>query len=449
MFTKVRFSFSKSRLSQDIDTLRALNDDFGTLASQTIRPDSTEKRSIEKASKEVEEEIKKYNIVAKASRQVYKALGQACTKHVEHFAHTCAEVEFSVLKDGSLPHVKFRMALAGSMKQKDPISFIIDATIDEVITGNDSSVMFDAKGLDRTLKRHLERSSESVERKAKKSVRFESSVIEAIPMHASSTITNPFTLEGRLNRDFCDYLRHCQTKPIKSHVCVGTLQSFEGCKNAVFLGSTNVCSQSQQAILLGQLIASSSRQKSCRISQLHERLRLAKVLTIAVLQYRSTPWLQMSWKSNDVVFFGTDAESMLRQDSALTAPHFNARVKGPEEASNSDVVAHHCLGARNPLLYSLGVVLLEIAYWTNWESLKRPFGERDRYSDFYQARRLLKSGCSDMGPKYDQVVEKLIECDFGCGDDLNTICLQTAVYRDVVCPLERLESGFRALQIGP
>ena len=53
-----------------------------------------------------------------------------------------------------------------------------------------------------------------------------------------------------------------------------------------------------------------------------------------------------------------------------------------------------------------------------------------------------------MGGQYNEIVERLIECEFRCGQDLNMNRLQTAVYRDVIRPLEELEEGFRALHVG-
>ena len=53
-----------------------------------------------------------------------------------------------------------------------------------------------------------------------------------------------------------------------------------------------------------------------------------------------------------------------------------------------------------------------------------------------------------MGSSYSKIVKKLLQCDFGCGDDLNEPELQASYYKDVVCELDRLEQGFRKLQLG-
>ena len=53
-----------------------------------------------------------------------------------------------------------------------------------------------------------------------------------------------------------------------------------------------------------------------------------------------------------------------------------------------------------------------------------------------------------MGSSYSKIVKKLLQCDFGCGDDLNEPELQASYYKEVVCELDRLEQGFRELQLG-
>lgn len=106
--------------------------------------------------------------------------------------------------------------------------------------------------------------------------------------------------------------------------------------------------------------------------------------------------------------------------------------------------------ARNPLLFSLGVVLLEIAYTFTMENLQRPGdldnGRENLYTEFFAARRLAKSANTDMGATYHKIVEKLVECDVRCGMDSNNPQLQAAFHHDVICPLERLEQKLHESQ---
>ena len=451
--TKVRASFSKLRWAETVKDLRDWNGDFGILASQSLKSGAKHQNHHWKASRDVEQEVAKHKTINEFSRQVYQALGQACTKHAEHLAHTCAMVEYTEVRGSCSREVRFQMALAGSTRQRPPIRFIVNSTINESSAEENSAVTDQVSGAIHDHKRRLETPPDNVERRKKRSVSFQSSVVQPGPSHSAITTVEQSSMDSRIKKDFCDYLRQCRDQPIQSHTCIGTLESKIGWQNSVFLASLDGCSKRQHAISLDQLITKLPRGNNLQEISIPDRLHLAKTLAVAVLQYQATPWLRMSWRTSDVVFFGADAESILAQTSALTTPHFSARVRGPGEMSTNGLSQSDSTAeVRNSLLYSLGIVLLEIAYWKHWECLKQapktPQGSRDRYTDMYQARRLLNSSCSDMGGQYNAIVEHLIECEFRCGQDLNISRLQTAVYRDVICPLEELEEGFRALHVG-
>jgi hypothetical protein len=98
----------------------------------------------------------------------------------------------------------------------------------------------------------------------------------------------------------------------------------------------------------------------------HERIRLARLLATAVLQFHGTPWLKSTWRSGDVFFFGLDES---RAIATLTAPYTTVAVRDlaiqePEYPALW----------RNPLLFGLGVMLLELAY----ESPLKNIGSRSR-----------------------------------------------------------------------
>ena len=451
----MRFSLSKTRLRNILDDLQTYNDNFRTLATQTVATSHRRLASEDHKFKDVEKDINRYVIVGKASRQVYEALSRSCTKHTEHLAHTCAEVECMFLSGNQTSRLKFRMALSSSLDHKDMVSFIVDTTLEDSDSGSENGVIVDFKGLEQSLKRQLDCPSDTAERKAKKSVRFESSAVVATPMYPKITIGDPFSLDSRMKKDFCDHLRRCSNQGLRPETCMGTLGVKTDCKHFVFPATMPSGSGRHRVVTLGHIISSLSKQSRLGNFPLYERLRLAKVLTVAVLQYHATPWLHESWRSDDVTFLGEDAASLLRQKSPLKAPHLYATVRESDSSASSAVrggTEGASGAARNSLLYSLGILLLEIGYWKKWQDLSRSQeGEhryQDRYTQFYQARKFLKSGRSDMGPRYDTIVEQLIECDFGCGDDLSTVRLQTAVHRNVICPLEELENGIRKLQLG-
>ena len=402
-------------------------------------------------------DVRKYQTIRKASQQVYEALGKACNKHTEHMAHFRVEVEQFVCDGQNAPQVKFSMAfthmtLAGSTASSDPIWFLVESSL-----GGETSMPSDGKGptldeLGKTLKRQFDGAGSQTPRKIKKCVRFQAPVPALVQSFPVTIASDAFTSENCVKRDFCDDLRRCFREPRKANVCVGVLENTDKCKHFVFPSPITPCSQSRKATSLGQLIKSASRPGLVGSIPLHERLGLAKNLAIAVLQYHSTPWLRLSWRSEDILFFGGNEITKMQEISNLSAPHLNAKVKGPDEQpSRASTIPQRTI-ARNQVLFSLGVVLLEIAYAASLDSLKQDSdltnGQDDQYTDFFTARRLAKSKQSVMGITYHNIVEQLVECAFPCGDDLNNDQLQAAFHHDIICPLAELEEGFRKFHLG-
>jgi hypothetical protein len=89
-------------------------------------------------------------------------------------------------------------------------------------------------------------------------------------------------------------------------------------------------------------------------------------------------------------------------------------------------------GIRNLTLHSLGVVLLQIGRWSRVEA-----------DDILQVRRLAQQ-VPRLGPKYRDLMQKCLNCDFGCGSSLTRPQLQQAVFEDVV---EELDAMIRCLDI--
>lgn len=433
--------------------LRESNHDFQILSKQNLRPNSTQSRKPTEAPKEISLEVEKYRIIGQASQQVYEALGRACTKHTEHQAHFCVEVEQAIIDGNRGARVKFsiaftHMSLAGPSDQGELTWFIVDSVTGDALAVGHSEKQSNIKlELERSLKRQIvDPAFQS--KKSRKSVRFQSpepqcnsALMPALPAVSADSLFGDY-----MRRDFCDLIKRRLRQPSQKSMCVAVLENTDKSKNFVYSPDNVTCSKQRRAVSLEQLLTRTNEQGISGKIPLYERLRLAKTLAIAVLQYHSTPWLRTCWRSEDVYFFGDEVVA-LQEPTVLTSPHLNVRVRGPDgQLSRSSTFPPHTL-ARNPLLFGLGVVLLEIAYSSTLESLQRPndldSSQRDLYTEFFVARRLAMAGHSDMGGSYHKVVERLVECDFGCGNDLSDIQLQVALYKDVICPLERLEEKLR------
>lgn len=450
--TKLCFSFSKSRLDQNINALRTHNDNLRTLSSQTRTRAAPVTNFQSRLSRGSRKDVQKYQTIGKASQQVYEALGKACNKHSEHMAHFRVEVEHFVF-DESAPQVKFSMAftqmqLAGSTGSGDPIWFLIDSTLtDETATpSNRRDASLDELG--RTLKRQFDADAS---RTPRKSVKFQTPGPKPIPNPPLVIASDVFSSQNCMKRDFCDDLRRCFREPRKANVCVGMLENTDKCKHYVYPSPLTLDSRPRRPISLGQLIRSASRPGLVGDIPIHERLGLAKNLAVAVLQYHSTPWLRLSWRSDDILFFSAGDTTQIQELPNLSAPHLSAKVKGPHgQLSRASTIPVQNL-ARNPVLFSLGVVLLEIAHAASLGSLMQDTdltnGQEDRYTEFFTARRLAKSKRSVMGMTYHNIVEQLVECVFPCGDDLNNDQLQAAFHSNIICPLAELEEGFRKFHL--
>ena len=449
---KLRFSFSKPRLEHLLISLRELNDDFRTLSAQTSTLHSPELQKKSDYVRTSRWEVEKYKVIGRASKQVYEALGNACTKHTEHQAHFCVEVEQAIIQGESGAQVKFNMAythlqLAGNLHDDSELMwFVVDSTSGNIIKeGTAANITTCKQSFASTLKRQLGSTSCDTHKKIKKSVRFHTepaptaSLVPNIPCAVVEDATIP---DDCLRKDFCDLLRRRFRDQPQATECLGVLQAGAQCKNFVYPSSQKKCRRSGQAVTLGQMISKMGKGQYGDGIPLYDRLRLAKTLAVAVLQYHSTPWLKLSWRSEDVYFF-EDGTASTHESPSLPSPHLNVRMGGAcSQLSRASGFPCHSL-ARNPLLFSLGVVLLEIAYTSSLHNLQKPLdmesSREPQYTEFFAARRLAKSARTDMGIRYHKVVEKLIECDFGCSSDLNDPHLQAAFHTEVICPLERLE----------
>ena len=447
------FSFSKTRLDRNIAALRSHNNDLRTLFAQTrqLAPMTSKMSNV---SSYVRDDIRKYQAIGEASRQVYEALSKACNKHTEHIAHFRVEAEEVLLDEAATPQIKFNLAftyltLADPTGSGEPIWFVVDSKINDQRAKSCGGETVCLGQLGKTLKRQFEPAVLHQPKKIKKSVRFHTTVQAPSPSPSLTIASDAFSSENCMKRDFCDNLRRCFQKPRTANVCVGILENTEMCKHHVYPSPSMSRNQSKRAISLGQVIRSKAKTGFVGCIPVHERVGLAKILAIAVLQYHATPWLQLFWRSEDILFFDVEKKTEPQELPDLSTPHLNAKVKcSNREPSNASTIAHI---ARNPILFRLGVILLEIAHAASLESLQQPSdltnGKEDRHSEFFTARRLAKCKHSVMGIKYHNIVEQLVECVFPCGDDLKSDELQTAFYKDVICPLDELEEGLRRMHV--
>ena len=450
---RIRFSFSKPRLDNNLIELKSWNEAFLTLSNQTLMiRASKSQNSVGKASQKSYQEMEKYKVIGQASQQVYEALGAACTNHTEHLAHFCVEAERATPTEYHGTSVKFTIAFsqphsAGPPNRRDLVWFVIDSITDDA---SKAEKLYITSNQQRSVEDSRKRTAETAtcgNKKIKRSVRFHLPTSLPSPQHAAISCSSLF--DDDMGEDFCDILRKRLYNNPQMSECIYVLKHHGNCQSYVYPSHVIPQYSHRQAISLEQLIAPAMGGRTgCRIS-LYERLRLARMLSVAVLQYHSTPWLNKSWRSEDIYLIANGLPAAEGIQS-FVAPHLNVKVQGSCSQPSHAPTCPSTHLIRNPLLFGLGVVLLEIAYTANLASLRSPLdledGLEDRYMEFRAARRLAKLAKTDMGGKYHKVVEKLVECDFGCGRDLNDPSLQIAYHNAVICPLEKLEKDLEALK---
>lgn len=190
-----------------------------------------------------------------------------------------------------------------------------------------------------------------------------------------------------------------------------------------------------------------------------KQLELAHKLATAVLQYHSTPWLADDWDVRDLSVFGSrqpGVEPALQDFRTLhVSAQFSEGTTAPIQAMEG-IESHHgptrlattedvqiLYGIGNMSLASLGLALLGIGYRKDVRSL----GSDTDPHQVVTARKLVAGLHTSMGPRYQNIVRRCLGCDFGFGGDLSRAELQSAVYSDVVCPLEDMIKGFESLSV--
>jgi hypothetical protein len=178
-----------------------------------------------------------------------------------------------------------------------------------------------------------------------------------------------------------------------------------------------------------------------------QQLQTAYGLTMGVLQYNRTSWLQEEWSLSDVLHVGTSsfASSTLHLMKRLPAKEIASRVQaetGPAATTSLSQELQMLLGIRNAPLASLGHALLELAHRKPLKDLRQSGDPCNAVA----ARRLLNGVDMPFGGRYRRLVQKCLEADFvvEC-TDLADGRLQTAVYNDIALELDSLAKDMESI----
>ncbi|KAJ4312887.1 hypothetical protein N0V84_009696 [Fusarium piperis] len=111
----------------------------------------------------------------------------------------------------------------------------------------------------------------------------------------------------------------------------------------------------------------------------------------------------------------------------------------------------HFLEARNELLFSFGILMLEIGYARPWHELKHAVTMTNgKLSDYKIAEKLADQLVNQLGLTYPKIIEKCLGCDFGLGEtDMGNEDLQRRFLEDVVAGLQQLKDYMEEMNIAP
>ena len=390
-------------------------------------------------------------MVRMASCRMYEALSRACTAHQEHLAKFCLETKFEE-SSNKIGHSQISFNLAyvpnssvESHSQSKPTGAAEVAESNMVIDGNRPVAPEEAIS-----------SPTSEWTTASKWFEVESTMKPGV----GSGSVQSFSQNGGASaavtaNDLCLQL-HNKMNVLNRHSksqmasLVTVLNSAELGTHQVYYPSIHkVSTMNEESIPLAQLLRPENGQPIGTIPQIY-RLRIAKTLATAVLQFHGTPWLTDTWESEKILF---NKASQGDWQSYAPSPHLLVRVATDsnlmESLNNIGIMASI---VPNVTLFNLGVILLELAYGIPFRSLLLP-DENDitrdaTFTRFNAARRLASSVGAYFGAGYAELVRKCLRCDFGEGEDLGSPALQERMFEDVICRLEKLEHGLLTLQGG-
>ncbi|KAJ4857090.1 hypothetical protein T069G_07987 [Trichoderma breve] len=446
---RVTITFEKKNFEDQIDVLEKSNSALRRLREQVSElqkpPSYTTGKQCKRAGR-LPLEFKGYRDIRRASKALHEALTAAWSStqapHLRHFvklfldakAETDVQMEIAILCYGA--QLQQTAIFQTNLTRLEVRSRTMDS-----IMWSSASLLSPAPEMDNSQnsrrKRPKVRFSDIGDKSGLGNIDAESLSQYSIANTSQSTIVSPDDLQ--LTGHFCpELLRRCSTPDM---VCKAEgLGHIDSCMQEPFRHCFFPCSNNHSCgkmglddvMLMDEALGQSASNRLTIVGQ----LRLAHRLVSAVLKFNSTPWLNEVWSFRDLAFFRQGDDLTL----SLQTLHFGVElihggpdpgeslmdVESPVSLTQSIEDVQYKHGVRNVTLYSLGAALLAIGRW-----------ERIDHNDIEGVRRLASQSCY-LGPVYQELTQKVLDCDFGYGKDLKKPRLQEAIYEMVVLELESM-----------
>lgn len=469
MRKKLKFCFSKSRHEAYLNKLKSLNDDYIKLSCQIRRLEGRRLDKKSKPSQILNYDVERFRTIQKAANYVYQALEAACTKHTEHETQLCLNAEQTISRETSSSEIRFKLAfIYPSFKDcyppKDLDWFFIESIMKDVPHATRTQSATQAFSTIQTLKRNFDEPSTSSPPKKLQKRRMSQRTKHAKEDTSVAPVVSPSEplLNLCVRGNFCDQLRIQMSRYSNAGSCLGRLNDTDSCQHLVYYSPRDPFqaspSNSERAVSLESLILkissndrynhpTTNERNQYRRPTMYERVRLAKRLSIGLLQYYATPWMGESLRSNKI-YFNVDDRTFPPREPVLSEPHLKVSMKASNTGSPSSSSPHL---ASNYLLFELGLLLIEIGYTATLWSLQTPQdlvpGGNPEGTEIMLSKRLGALIGREMGSAYGSVVRKCLQCDFAAGNDLSEPKLQAAFNQDVICELDELEKRLEKIYL--
>lgn len=390
-------------------------------------------------------DTKFWRVVNEASTNIYQGLCTACKQHDRHRVLFCTEIGRSESDSPAERVTEFKLALNLPEEellnqQADFLWLSLDLTSEQGQSNGPgiSQMHGDIRHvLSSSLQRQLDFDPIVPERPTK---RLKLQPEQPRPINSASD-------QRTIQEDICKLFPTVLAQKNETKTCLGLLNNPGNQPIHLYILPHRSQRIQHQTVSLKQLIAEKEDQNTTNRILLLDRLCLAKKLAAAVLYFYSTPWLPTSWSSDDICF--VDMENTKRP--RLTPPHFNVTVT--KSRCVAQLASHQDLSEE--VIFRLGVMLLEIARFSIIQELQPQENNANdqgqhqerEFLNISAARRLCRSE-TDMGMKYQEVVETLIEGRIGQHTNLNEPDTQAAFQREIVGKLDVLEQQLRDFHFG-
>jgi hypothetical protein len=267
-------------------------------------------------------------------------------------------------------------------------------------------------------------------------------------------------------KNLCLTIQDCMKFSICNDYCMGYL-SFDGKLQglAVYPSFSPKGQKPEQRLSVISLADLLSRQKGSYT--LHpkaspgtlslsraDRLELALTISSSILQLHDTPWLrEESLCKNDIQLLtkGDENENNIQaQQYAFVFSSFRSRGRTMDSKATKQFPGI----PRNPMLFALSILLIELCLGQPFESFSKPGldpldakGEANVLTEMSTAARLLEDVYQEAGNRYGDAVRRCLHCDFNQRKtSLDDDRFRQAVYEGVVVPIRDVVRDFKDLR---